>query len=134
MSKSSKRARSDEFLFDDWIVAEYQRTDGFTALIILLSTANLSALPLRSTYVHVIGTDLDWHHFMMLMHGAGVSWDGVLLMPLTDPGGGPVDDNVAAEQLRALEDRVNENRLVINEGHFFDKWGRRMKIELAQAN
>ncbi len=42
--------------------------------------------------------------------------------------------NRAAEELRALEDRVNEDRMVVNEGHFFDNWGRRMKVEPATAN
>jgi len=33
---------------------------------------------------------------------------------------------------RALQDlqaRLDENRLILNEGHFFDSWGRRLKIE-----
>lgn len=132
MSKSSKK--HDEFLFDDWVVEEFRRSGGFTALVVLISTANLAALPLRSTFVHVIGDDLDWHHFVLLMRSANVSWDGVLLMPIMDADGGPVEDTVAANELRTLEDRVNEDRLVINEGHFFDKWGRRMKVEPAQAN
>lgn len=32
-------------------------------------------------------------------------------------------------KLHELERRVVEDRLVINEGHFFDKWGRRLKVE-----
>jgi len=133
-SKLSRRKKLDDVLFDDWIVKEYRRTGGFTALIILVSTANLGVLPLRSTFTHVIGDELDWHHFCLLMHGAGVPWDGVLIMPVCDEDGGPVDDRQAAEELRLLEDRLNENRLVANEGHFFDNWGRRMKVEEAQAN
>ncbi|HEY1154594.1 MAG TPA: hypothetical protein VGE73_12135 [Pseudolabrys sp.] len=133
-SKSAKHKKLDDFLFDDWIVKEYQRTEGFTALIILVSTSNLGVLPLRSTFTHVIGDELDWHHFSLLMRGANVLWDAVLLMPVTDENGGPIEDSKAAEELRLLEDRVNESRLVVNEGHFFDKWGRRMKVEEALAN
>lgn len=129
MSKfASKRKRLDDPLFDDWIVREYRRSKGFTALILLVSTANLGVLPLRSTFTHVIGEELDWHQFSMLMRGAGVAWDGVLIMPVSDSGGGPIADARASEELSALEERVNENRLVVNEGHFFDSWGRRMKV------
>lgn len=124
----------DESLFDDWIVNEYERTGGFTALVVLVSIANLGVVPLCSTFTHVIGDEIDWHHFVMLMSGARIAWDGVMLMPVTDKGGGPVDDMKATAELRALEERIQANRLVINEGHFFDKWGRRMKVELAQPN
>ena len=31
--------------------------------------------------------------------------------------------------LNELEARLDDDRLVLNEGQFFDKWGRRMKIE-----
>jgi hypothetical protein len=34
--------------------------------------------------------------------------------------------------LRALERRVIEDRMTINEGHFFDAWGRRLRIEEVQ--
>ena len=70
MSKPARRKKLDDFLFDDWVVHEFQRTGGFTALIILVSTANLGVLPLRSTFTHVIGDELDWHHFTLLMRGA----------------------------------------------------------------
>jgi hypothetical protein len=123
-----------DFLFDDWIVKEYRRTNGFTALILLISTANLGVVPLRSTFTHMIGDELDWHQFSMLMRGAGVAWDGVLIVPVSDKDGGPIEDHRAAEELRALEDRVNENRMAVNEGHFFDNWGRRMKVEAATMN
>jgi len=125
---ASRRKKLDDPLFDDWIVREYRRTKGFTALILLVSTANLGVLPLRSTFTHVIGDELDWHQFSMLMRGAGVAWDGVVIVPVSGAGGGPIEDFRARDELNTLEDRVNENRLVVNEGHFFDSWGRRMKV------
>jgi len=137
LSKSAKpgRKKLDDFLFDDWIVKEYRRTNGgFTALILLISTANLGVVPLRSTYTHMVGDELDWHQFTLLMRGAGVPWDGVLIVPVTDEDGGPIEDQRAVEELRALEDRVNEDRMAVNEGHFFDNWGRRMKVEPATVN
>lgn len=138
MSKSAKKAarhkKLEDFLFDDWVVNEFERTNGFTALVVLVSTSNLGVVPLSSTFMHVIGDELDWHHFSLLVRGAGVAWDAVMLMPVMDDDGGPVEDAKAKEELRVLEERINENRLVINEGHFFDKWGRRMKVEPAEAN
>jgi hypothetical protein len=122
----------DAFLFDEWIVTEYRRTEGFTALVVLLSIGNFEVVPLRSTYMHIIGDELTWLNLTELLRSAGVAWDGVLIMPLSDPDGGPVEDITARTELRALEKRVIEDRTVINEGHFFDKWGRRMKIEEAQ--
>lgn len=119
--------------FDDWIAEEYRRTRGFTALIVLVSIGNLEVLPLRSTFLHVIGDELDWLTFVETMRAAGVSWDGVAIVPIVDDDGGPVEDSKARVALRDLDKRIVEDRMVINEGHFFDKWGRRMKVEEAQA-
>lgn len=119
--------------FEDWVAYEYERTRGFTALIVLVSIGNLEVLPLRSTFLHVIGDELDWLAFAEAMRGAGVKWDGVVILTLSDEDGGPVEDSKARLALRDLDKRIVEDRLVINEGHFFDKWGRRMKIEEAQA-
>lgn len=124
---------NDVFHFDDWLAEEYRRTKGFTALIVLVSIGNLEVLPLRSTFLHVIGDELDWLGFAETMRGAGVKWDGVVIVSLADEDGGPVDDSKARTALRDLDKRIVEDRMVINEGHFFDKWGRRMKIEEAQA-
>jgi hypothetical protein len=32
-------------------------------------------------------------------------------------------------RLREIEARLDADRLVLNEGHFFDRWGRRLNIE-----
>ena len=132
MSKSDDAL--SEFLFDDWLAGEFRDTEGFTALVILVAISALEVMPLRSTFMHVIGDDLDWPGFTQLLRGAGVEWDGVVLFPVVDDDGGPLNDAEARVQLAAYEKLVIENRLTINEGHFFDKWGRRMKIEEAQAH
>lgn len=132
MSKPPKRASHSILLFDDWVVDQFRRTEGFTALVVLAGIGNLSIVPLRSTFMHVIGDDLDWTRLSMLLASAGVAWDGVLFETLSAKGGGPVGDEEAREALRALEQRVVEDRLTINRGHFFDKWGRRLKVEEAQ--
>lgn len=132
MSKSPESGR-DVNQFDDWIVHEFKRTRGFTALVVLVSIGGLEVVPLRSTYMHVVGDELDWLAFNALVRGAGVKWDGVVFVPVADDHGGPVEDAKARAALRALEKRIIEDRLVINEGHFFDRWGRRLKVEEAQA-
>ena len=118
--------------FDDWIVQQYRRSGGFTALIVLVRIADLSVVPLRSTYVHVIGDDIDWKAMARLLGGAGVAWDGVLIEALAGEKGGPVPDADARAALRGLERRVMGDRLTINRGHFFDRLGRRMMVEEAQ--
>jgi hypothetical protein len=48
---------------------------------------------------------------------------------VTAPDGGPLDNPTARLRLHELESRLDQNPLVLNEGHFFDKWGRRLKVE-----
>jgi hypothetical protein len=121
----------DVFLFDDWVAAVFRRSGGFTALVVLMRIDDLTVTPLRSTFVHVVGDELNWAEVSNLFSSAGVAWDGVLLELLSADEGGPVADAHARNALRVLEQRVAEDRLVINEGHFFDKWGRRLRIEEA---
>jgi hypothetical protein len=40
-----------------------------------------------------------------------------------------LNNSAARLQLRELELQLDDDRLVLNDGHFFDKWGRRMMIE-----
>jgi hypothetical protein len=79
--------------------------------------------------VHVIGDEVDWGEIVVLFAGSGVAWDGAAFFPERGPNAGPLDNPAARLRLRALEARLDLDRLVLNEGHFFDKWGRRMKIE-----
>lgn len=122
----------DNTTFDEWVIDEFGRSGGFTALVILLAIGDLSVTPLRSTFFHVIGDEIDWASTSQLLAGSGVSWDGVVFQTLQAKGGGPVSDDDARAKLRLLEKRIVEDRMTINQGHFFDNWGRRMKIEEAQ--
>lgn len=131
MSKSRENERA--FQFNHWIAEEFGESGPFTALVVLVSIGDLEVLPLRSTFLHVIGDEIDWLAFSNMMRGANVAWDGAMILPLRDDDGGLLEDARARDELRALERRIVEDRLVLNEGHFFDKWGRRLKIEEAQA-
>jgi hypothetical protein len=115
--------------FDQWIAAEFASTGPFTALAVLVEIGDNQVSPLCSTYFNVIGDELDWGEITVLFAGAGYQWDGAAFFPYASPDGGPLANSNARLQLRQLEERLDENRLVLNEGHFFDKWGRRMKVD-----
>jgi hypothetical protein len=115
--------------FDRWIAAEFAKSGPFTAFAVLVEIAGSTVTPLCSTYFNVIGDEVDWGEITVLFAGAGRAWDGAAFFPRIDAGGGPLDNPNARTQLRELEERVDDDRLILNEGHFFDKWGRRMKIE-----
>ena len=85
--------------------------------------------PLRSTFLNVIGDEITWSEITALFAGAGTAWDGASFFPVVDAEGGPLDNVNARLRLRELEARLDDDRLVLNEGQFFDKWGRRLKIE-----
>jgi hypothetical protein len=115
--------------FDRWLAAEFARTGAFTALAVLVEIAERMVTPLCSTYFNVIGDETDWSEITILFAGAGRAWDGASFYPLTAPDGGPLDNPNARLRLHDLERRLDGDRLVLNEGNFFDKWGRRLKIE-----
>ena len=116
--------------FDSWIRQEFRKTGGFTALVILVTIGELSVTPLRSTYFHVIGDEVGWAEVAALLAGAGAAWDGAVFATLTDKdGGGPVEDVNARHELQELAERLMEDRLVLNDNHFFDRWGRRLRID-----
>jgi hypothetical protein len=115
--------------FDRWIAAEFAKSGPFTAFAVLVEIAGSKVFPLCSTYFNVIGDEIDWSEITVLFAGAGQRWDGAAFFPQHSTGGGPLDNPSARVRLRKLEQRLDDDRLVLNEGHFFDKWGRRMKIE-----
>jgi hypothetical protein len=115
--------------FDRWIVEEFARTGPFTALVVLVQIADTSVTPLCSTYFNVIGDETDWSEMTILFAGAGTDWSGASFFPITAVDGGPLDNPTARLRLRELEARLDQDRLLLNEGHFFDKWGRRLEIE-----
>jgi|SRR5689334_5020809 hypothetical protein len=106
----------------------------FTVLIILTAIGDGKVIPLRSTFLHVIGDEVDWPEIKTLFESAGRDWDGAAFFPTKAREGGPIDSATARLRLAELQARVREDRLVLNEGHFFDTLGRRIEIEpLANA-
>lgn len=127
MSTSEDKAHATDF--DHWIAEEFAETGSFTALVVLVEIGETKVTPLCSTYFNVIGDEVDWGEITVLFAGSGADWDGASFFPVTGPHGGPIDNPTARLRLRDLEARLDEDRLVLNEGHFFDRWGRRLKIE-----
>ncbi len=115
--------------FDLWLKEEFARVGTFTSLAVLVEITETKVLPICSTFVNVIGDETDWAEITVLFAGAGRDWDGASFYSLIGPNGGPLDNPNARLRLRELEARIDENPLVLNEGNFFDKWGRRLKIE-----
>lgn len=122
-------SESDATDFDRWIKDEFSERGPFTAFVILVEIAETAVAPLCSTYFNVIGDEIDWGEITVLFAGSGRDWSGACFFPVTSASGGPLDNPTARLRLRELETRVDDSRLVLNEGNFFDKWGRRLKIE-----
>jgi hypothetical protein len=127
VSTSDPTSRANEF--EQWLVREFADTGAFTALAVLVRIEDVRVMPLCSTYFNVIGDEVAWGDIVVMFAGAGTEWDGAAFFPVTATHGGPLDNPAARLKLRDLEARLDADRLVLNQGHFFDKWGRRMKIE-----
>lgn len=114
--------------FEPWVADAFAEAGAFTALIVLVRIAETQVTPVCSTYVNVIGPDVAWNDMVVMLAGAGQPWDGVAFYPEQERGR-PLDNPTARTRLRLLEQRLDDDRLVLNEGHFFDRWGRRMRID-----
>ena len=119
----------DVFDFQAWIGDEFARRGAFTACVVLVEIGEQSVTPVASTYLNVIGTEIDWLEIVALFTGAGMPWDGAVFFSTTAPDGGPLDNASARTCLREVEARVKAERLAINEGVFFDRQGCRMMVE-----
>jgi hypothetical protein len=125
---------SDRTEFDEWLASMVGQLGEFTVLVVLAEIGERSVTPLCSTYFHIIGDEVDWQDITVMLAGSGQNWSGVAFFPTKANGGGPVDNPTARLRLRELEAKVVENRMILNEGHFFDVEGRKIKIEpLADA-
>lgn len=114
--------------FDSWLAEEFALVGTFTVLAVLVEIAETKVRPLCSTYFNVIGSDTDWNEITVLFEGAGIAWDGAAFFPVVGPRGGPLEDPAARQRLRELETRLDKNPLVLNEGNFFDRRGRKLRV------
>lgn len=115
--------------FDAWLAARFAEGGAFTALIVIMTVTDTTVEPIASTYAHVIGGDIAWPQMAGLLDGSGKDWDAVVIFPAAMESGGAVPDESARLTLRRIEEEVLRDRRTINAGHFFDRLGRRMKLE-----
>lgn len=115
--------------FEEWLSGQFAKTGEFTALAVLVGIGETKVTPLCSTYFNVIGDEVAWGDIVTMFAGSGVDWQGASFFPTVGPNGGPLDNPTARTRLRQLEAKLDQDRLFLNEGHFFDKWGRTLRID-----
>jgi len=115
--------------FDEWLAGMVRQHGEFTALVILTEIGERRVAPLCSTYLHVIGDEVDWLEIKTMFAGSGQRWDGAAFFPTKAHNGGPIENSTARLRLSELEAKVRADRMVLNDGHFFDSSGNRIEIE-----
>ncbi|MBO0764452.1 MAG: hypothetical protein J2P50_07680 [Hyphomicrobiaceae bacterium] len=120
---------SERTAFDDWLADMVREHGQFTVLVILTAMGEGNVTPLCSTYMHVTGDAVDWEEIKIMFAGSGHSWDGAVFFPTKAANGGPIDNPTARLRLAELEAKVGQNRMILNDGHFFDTEGRRIRVD-----
>lgn len=115
--------------FDDWLKAVFAENGGFTALVVLVEISPRDASPVASTFLHVIGDEVEWRAVRKLFASAPGAWDGAAFFIATSSAGGPIEEPLARIELRRVESMIDDDRLALNEAAFFDRRGRRMRID-----
>ena len=114
--------------FDEWLREEFGKGP-FTVLIMLVEIGDESVEPVASTFLHVIGDEIDWFAMKAMLGQAPHAWHGAAFFPARLPEPGPISDELARLRLYDLKGKVTADRLTLNNGAFFDGLGRLMKIE-----
>jgi hypothetical protein len=115
--------------FDRWIEAQFAASGPFTALIILVKIESTTIWPLGSSYATVIGSELHWPGMRRLLDNSKLPWSGMAVFPTFSEVGGPLTDDGARQRLAEVQQRVIADHAVINEGFFFDRLGRMIRLE-----
>ncbi len=120
-------SKGDEF--ERWIVEQYAASNGFTALILLLTLGSDKVEMISCSYVHVIGDEVRWKDMKSMLDASRRKWDAFAIFPESPPGGGPLIDLVAKARLQERIDEVTVNRMILNDAGFFDTRGRHIRID-----
>jgi hypothetical protein len=115
--------------FDRWLSAQFAETGTFTALIVLLHIAEPQVTPVCSSYVNVIGDEIDWDEMTVLLQGSGIAWDAVAFFVEMAEGGGALTSVEANRRLKDLTLAIEADRLHLNRARLFDRLGRRLRVE-----
>ncbi len=127
MSNDDVNGRRTEF--DEWLADMVRRHREFTVLVILTSIGDRHVVPLCSTYLHVIGDEVGWEDIKVMFASSDRSWDGAAFFATKARDGGPVDNSTARVRLAELEAKVTADRMILNEGSYFNTEGRKIQIE-----
>lgn len=127
MSSAADRPTATDF--DAWLADMVRQHHEFTALVVLAGIGHRQVAPLCSTFLHVVGDDARWDDFKAAFEGAGEAWDGAAFFPTKSRDGGLIDNETARSRLAELEARIRADRMVFNDGHFFNTDGQRIEIE-----
>jgi hypothetical protein len=115
--------------FDRWLSEQFADTGTFTALLVLLDIAEPRVTAVCSSYVNVIGDEIDWEEMTVLLQGAGVAWGAVAFFVEVADGGGALTSVEANRRLEVLAKAIDADRLHLNRGSLFDRLGRRLRVE-----
>ncbi|MBI1777061.1 MAG: hypothetical protein HYR63_17120 [Proteobacteria bacterium] len=115
--------------FEPWLVRQFARRGSFTVLIILIAIREPTLFPIGASYASVIGNEMSWPEMRRLLDASGLKWDGAALFVAESPDGKPLIDAEAKAQLHAMQERIIADHARINEGAFFDRKGRLMRVE-----
>lgn len=115
--------------FDHWIESQFAASGPFTALIILVKIESTTIWPLGSSYATVIGSELRWAGMRHLLDSSKLPWSGMAIFPTFSAAGGPLTDEGARQCLAEVQKRVIADHAAINEGFFFDRLGRMIRLE-----
>jgi hypothetical protein len=115
--------------FDRWLSEQFGESGTFTALIVLLHVAEPHVTPVCSSYVNVIGDEIDWDEMTVLLQGSGIGWDVVAFFVEIAEGGGALTSVESNRRLKDLTLAIEADRLHLNRGRLFDRLGRRLRVE-----
>lgn len=116
--------------FDLWLTSTLDREGPFTMFLILMADEPTTIVPIRSSYVHVIGPDIRWDQLATMIAEADVEWHSVATFAAKAPQGGPIPDVEARSRLASLQAAVIKDRLTVRKGELFDRQGRKLELTL----
>ena len=114
--------------FDRWLGETLDREGPFTMFLILMEQATTTIVPIRSSYLHVIGPDVRWDEMVSLMGEADTAWSSVAVFAAKAKSGGPIPDVDARRRLADLQGAVIRDRMTVRRGELFDKLGRKLEL------
>ena len=116
--------------FDGWLTSTLDREGPFTMFLILMVEEPTTIVPIRSSYVHVIGPDIRWDELAAMIGEADDDWHSVAVFAAKTAAGGPMPDMEARQRLGSLQAAVIKDRLTIRKGELFDRKGRKLELSL----